>query len=62
MPSSMHAPSRRGTCRCPAKPVAIVACMDARLNLHGLLGLTEGDAHVIRNAGGAVTETRSGPW
>jgi carbonic anhydrase len=40
----------------PAKPVAIVACMDARLNPYGLLGLTEGDAHVIRNAGGAVTD------
>jgi carbonic anhydrase len=39
----------------PAKHVAVVACMDARLNVHGLLGLNEGDAHVIRNAGGAVT-------
>jgi carbonic anhydrase len=40
----------------PAKHVAIVACMDARLNPYGLLGLTEGDAHVIRNAGGVVTQ------
>jgi carbonic anhydrase len=40
----------------PAKHVAIVACMDARLDVHELLGLEEGDAHVIRNAGGAVTE------
>jgi carbonic anhydrase len=40
----------------PAKQVAVVACMDARLNVHGLLGLREGDAHVIRNAGGAVTD------
>ena len=40
----------------PAKQVAIVACMDARLDPQGLLGLNEGDAHVIRNAGGAVTE------
>jgi carbonic anhydrase len=40
----------------PAKPVAIVACMDARLNPYGLLGLSEGDAHVIRNAGGVVTD------
>jgi carbonic anhydrase len=40
----------------PAKKVAVVACMDARLDLHDLLGLDEGDAHVIRNAGGAVTE------
>jgi carbonic anhydrase len=40
----------------PAKQVAVVACMDARLNPYGLLGLSEGDAHVIRNAGGAVTD------
>jgi carbonic anhydrase len=39
----------------PARHVAVVACMDARLNPYGLLGLTEGDAHVIRNAGGVVT-------
>jgi carbonic anhydrase len=40
----------------PAKQVAIVACMDARLNPYGLLGLREGDAHVIRNAGGVITD------
>jgi len=40
----------------PAKHVAVVACMDARLNVYGLLGLSEGDAHVIRNAGGIVTQ------
>jgi carbonic anhydrase len=40
----------------PAKHVAIVACMDARLNPYGLLGLSEGDAHVIRNAGGVITD------
>ncbi len=40
----------------PAKQVAVVACMDARLDVHALLGLDEGDAHVIRNAGGAITE------
>src|SRR5919201_2004492 len=40
----------------PAKQIAVVACMDARLNPYGLLGLAEGDAHVIRNAGGVVTE------
>src|SRR5438093_1905204 len=40
----------------PAKRVAIVACMDARLNPYGLLGLEEGDAHVIRNAGGVITD------
>jgi carbonic anhydrase len=39
----------------PAKHVAVVACMDARLNPYGLLGLSEGDAHVIRNAGGVIT-------
>ena len=39
----------------PAKKVAVLACMDARLNVYGLLGLQEGDAHVIRNAGGVVT-------
>jgi carbonic anhydrase len=40
----------------PARKVAVVACMDARLNVFGILGLTEGDAHVIRNAGGVVTD------
>jgi carbonic anhydrase len=40
----------------PARQVAVVACMDARLNPYGMLGLREGDAHVIRNAGGVVTE------
>ncbi len=40
----------------PAKHVAVVACMDSRINVFGLLGLEEGDAHVIRNAGGVVTD------
>ncbi|MGH8974812.1 MAG: beta-class carbonic anhydrase [Acidimicrobiia bacterium] len=40
----------------PGRQVAVVACMDARLNPYGLLGLQEGDAHVIRNAGGVVTD------
>ena len=40
----------------PAKQIAVLACMDARLNVYGLLGLKEGDAHVIRNAGGVVTD------
>jgi carbonic anhydrase len=40
----------------PAKGVAVVACMDARLNVYGILGLNEGDAHVIRNAGGVITD------
>jgi carbonic anhydrase len=40
----------------PGKKVAVVACMDTRLNPYAILGLTEGDAHVIRNAGGVVTD------
>jgi carbonic anhydrase len=40
----------------PAKKVAVVACMDARLIPTRVLGLNEGDAHVIRNAGGVVTD------
>jgi carbonic anhydrase len=40
----------------PAKKVAVLACMDARLNPYGILGLQEGDAHIIRNAGGVVTD------
>jgi carbonic anhydrase len=40
----------------PAKRVAVVACMDARLDVEDLLGIQTGDAHIIRNAGGVVTE------
>ncbi len=40
----------------PAKHVAVVACMDARLDVYRILGLQEGEAHVIRNAGGVVTD------
>ena len=40
----------------PARKVAVVACMDARLDPQKVLGLAEGDAHVIRNAGGVVTD------
>ncbi|GLY66778.1 beta-class carbonic anhydrase [Amycolatopsis taiwanensis] len=40
----------------PARHVAVVACMDARLNVYGALGLHEGEVHVIRNAGGVVSE------
>ncbi|HEY2439851.1 MAG TPA: carbonic anhydrase [Solirubrobacteraceae bacterium] len=40
----------------PARKLAVVACMDARLNVYRVLGLQEGDAHVIRNAGGVVTD------
>jgi carbonic anhydrase len=40
----------------PGRKIAVLACMDARLNPYGILGLQEGDAHVIRNAGGVVTD------
>jgi carbonic anhydrase len=40
----------------PSKHVAVVACMDARLNVYAILGLQEGEAHVIRNAGGVITD------
>jgi carbonic anhydrase len=40
----------------PSRQVAIVACMDARLNVYAMLGLGDGEAHVIRNAGGVVTD------
>src|ERR1700753_1587951 len=40
----------------PSKHVAVVACMDARLDVYRILGLNEGEAHVIRNAGGGVTD------
>ncbi|HEX4033908.1 MAG TPA: carbonic anhydrase [Solirubrobacteraceae bacterium] len=47
---------RDGLPSSPARKVAVVACMDARLNVYAALGLGDGDAHVIRNAGGAVTD------
>ncbi len=40
----------------PGAKLAVVACMDARLNPYAILGLSEGDAHVIRNAGGVITD------
>ena len=40
----------------PSAHVAVVACMDARLNVYGILGLGDGEAHVIRNAGGVITD------
>jgi carbonic anhydrase len=40
----------------PAKKVAVISCMDARLNVHRILGIEEGDAHVMQNAGGVVTD------
>jgi carbonic anhydrase len=46
----------RGLGAAPAKKIAVLACMDARLDPWRVLGLDEGDAHVIRNAGGVVTD------
>lgn len=40
----------------PAKKLVVVSCMDARIDVHQVLGLREGDAHVLRNAGGVVTD------
>ena len=40
----------------PGLQLAVVACMDARIDTHSLLGIAEGDAHVIRNAGGVITD------
>lgn len=40
----------------PAKHIAVVACMDARINVYAVLGLDEGESHIIRNAGGVISE------
>ena len=48
--------SKADTPLSPARKVAVLACMDARLNPYSLLGLQEGDAHILRNAGGVVTD------
>ena len=40
----------------PKNQIAVLACMDARLNVYGALGIAEGESHVIRNAGGVVTD------
>jgi carbonic anhydrase len=40
----------------PARKLAVVACMDARMDVERILGLSEGDAHIIRNAGGVITD------
>ena len=54
---SVHKPAHPGKQPIqPSKRVAVVACMDARLDVEDLLGLQTGDAHIIRNAGGVVTE------
>jgi carbonic anhydrase len=47
---------RTGAPRIPRTAVAVITCMDARINVYGLLGLSEGDCHIVRNAGGVVTE------
>ncbi len=53
MPPRSRATARRPR---PRRGVAVVACMDARLHVSEILGLARGDAHVIRNAGGVVTD------
>lgn len=54
---SVHRPAYPGKQPiAPAKRVAVVACMDARLDVEDLLGLQTGEAHIIRNAGGVVTD------
>jgi carbonic anhydrase len=40
----------------PSRKVAVVSCMDTRIDLHAMLGIARGDAHIIRNAGGLVTD------
>jgi carbonic anhydrase len=40
----------------PARKLVVVTCMDARIDVHAVLGLSDGDAHVLRNAGGVVTD------
>lgn len=46
----------------PSKHVAVVACMDARLDVYRILGLGDGEAHVIRNAGGVITDDEIRSW
>ncbi|HEU4617836.1 MAG TPA: carbonic anhydrase [Gammaproteobacteria bacterium] len=54
---ALHEPSHPGKQKIqPAKRLAVVACMDARIDVEDLLGLQTGDAHVIRNAGGVINE------
>jgi carbonic anhydrase len=48
--------NRGALSRPPARKLAIVTCMDARIDTASLLGLREGDAHIIRNAGGVITD------
>lgn len=52
-----HAESFRGGLPAPpARKLAVLTCMDARIDVHALLGLEEGEAHVLRNSGGVATE------
>jgi carbonic anhydrase len=55
-PLTDRAAGLRSTVASPAKRIAVLACMDARIDPAKMLGLEEGDAHVIRNAGGVATE------
>jgi carbonic anhydrase len=47
---------RAGAPKKPRTGVVVLTCMDARINVYGLLGLREGDAHILRNAGAVVTD------
>ena len=52
----MSTPEHAALPRPPARKLAVLACMDARIDPNKLLGLSDGDAHVIRNAGGVVSD------
>ena len=52
----MSTPEHAALPRPPARKLAVLACMDARIDPNKLLGLNDGDAHVIRNAGGVVSD------
>jgi carbonic anhydrase len=54
--ASHHDPGTGSLDHRPARHLAVVGCMDGRLDLPGILGLRPGDAHVIRNAGGVATD------
>jgi carbonic anhydrase len=53
---SRQRPGLSGLQRCPRTGVAVLCCMDARIDVYRILGLSVGDAHVIRNAGGIITD------
>jgi len=54
--NARHVADRRRVDIRPARSLAVVTCMDARLDVFAALGLAEGDAHILRNAGGVVTD------